>query len=186
VCCSIGVRRRLRHAMLSPHPIYNVRSQDVTREQAHVRQPSKQPNGLWRTNFACVTRPTVISWLIPILQKLCHQLENLRRCRSRQECRPQSQLEHFTLAADGIRLPRWALTSHVAIGAIPAKSAVTAAFEVVDVHVVLPPPTPIALGPTERAHDAPSYASNPYVPSYVPKSLRLKGLRLLTPQILMP
>jgi hypothetical protein len=56
------------------------------------------------------------------------------------------------LATDGIWLPTRALTSFVAIPATLAKGSVMVAREVVDVHVVLPLPTPIAPGPTERAH----------------------------------
>ncbi len=91
------------------------------------------------------------SWLIPMVQKLCHHLANLHRCRppSANLLRPQGQHEHAGVAADGIWLPRWAQTTCVAIPAMPAKSA---AKKDGNNHVFLPLPTPIAPIPTQNGH----------------------------------
>ena len=129
----------------SPRRRMYVLKSDCGNNKRHKNQPGNQ---------YCLIRcsPGKGLWHAPRLQELCQQLENFFRCPTRPEYRPQCQLEHPGLAADGIWLPTGALTSIVAIETSLAKGSVMVAREVVDVHVVLPLPTPIALGPTERAH----------------------------------
>jgi hypothetical protein len=123
----------------------NVLKSDCGNNKRHKKQPGHQ---------YCLNRcsPNKGLWHGSRLQILCQQLENFFRCFARHEYRPQCQLEHPGLAVDCIWPPLRAPTNIVAIIASLAKGSRVIAMEVVDVHVVLPLPTPIALCPTERAH----------------------------------